>query len=224
VKLYVVNQQDGKSVLLSEDFYHVCGIPDSRIQWLESETLVAGSCQVLYGTSGYFVGDLVNNKVQPIFYKAENDNPVYPTSIALAHKTPLLAIESGFLWVTPANITQDQPPIQLEKSSLLVDGSVSSPLWSADDQWLYYWQWGPLSSSYNEITGRKLYPWQLERTYIATRHSEVVLKEEDLRQVLGDTLYKSNMDYGVNLYWQLSKDGKHILLYDTKPALFLIYW
>lgn len=224
IDLYVAKQQGKESALLSEDFYHACGIPNSRSQWLENETLVMGSCQVLYGIPGYFVTDLLNDEIQRLIYETEDGDLIYPTTIALAHRTPLLAIESGSLWVTPANITQDQSPIKLGKSSLLVEGSVSSPLWSADDQWIYYWRWEPLASSYDEITDRKLYPWRLERINIATRHSEIVLSEDDLRLVLGDVLYEMNMDYGINIYWRLSKDGKQILLYDTKPTLFLIYW
>jgi hypothetical protein len=216
-------------VLLNDDFYQVCGIPNSQSQWSEDEMLVAGSCEVLQGIPGYFLADLANNKVQRLFYEAENGDQIFPTSIALAHRTPLLAIESGLLWVTPASVSEDWGPIKLEQSSLVVKDSVSSPLWSADDQWLYYWRWGPTPSSYDEITGRKLYPWQLERMNIAARSSEVVLGERDLRSILGDTLYEFNMDYGAKVYWQLSPAEHQALLfmYETTASphqLFLISW
>jgi len=222
IELWVARDQGRKKILLSERFSYECGMLNPVSQWLENETLVVGSCQQFYGLPGFFIADLLNHKVHLISYEQENGDLVYPASLAVAHRAPRLAIEFGSLWVVMIDVARDGFPVKLNRSSLFVDGGVGSPLWSSDDRWVYYWRWVSGPPAYNGARNPQ-YPWQLERINVATRHTETVLSEMDLRGILGDVLYETNMYYGVPVYWHLSGDGRQVLLF-IKDALFLISW
>lgn len=221
IELWIARDQGREEILLNARFSYECGMLNPTSQWLESETLVVGSCQQFYGLPAFFIADLVNHKVHLISYETENGDLNYPSGVAAAHKIPLLAVENWGLWIMTIDVVCSKFPAKLDRTALYVNGNVNSFLWSSDDRWVYYWRWGHVSS-YDETTGNPQYPWRLERINVATRLSEIILDETDLRSTLGDALYEVQMNGGI-IDWRLSSDERKALLF-IADTLFLISW
>jgi hypothetical protein len=99
-----------------------------------------------------------------------------------------------------------------------------SPIWSSDDQWVYYWQ---KSVSHNDPDKHLLSLGRIDRI---TKASQSVIKEQDLSNLLGGLFYEqlsASLDSSLPPNWRLSPNNDAILLAIDKsvvapPGLWLI--
>jgi hypothetical protein len=220
--------QVGKQpILLSELFAYDCGVLGPKSRWLYDETLVFGQCWPYYGIEQYFIIDLLAPQtLHYLEFEMPNGSTDYPSIVEMAHRSPSLLFKVSTLpglWIMPADMGERSVSTKMHDAFLLLEDYERSPLWSYDDQWIYYWKVG--AAAYDQYGVAAYNPWWLERINIATHKQEIVLGEDDLRDILGKEMYETM--YGAGYHWQLSSDGQQILLYisesnDAPNALFLI--
>jgi nicotinamide mononucleotide adenylyltransferase len=217
--------RDGEApVRLWDDFSNSghCGLLNPGVRWLENETLIFGSCQSFAGST-FFTVDLLSGEAHTVdFWSVEEfSSGLYQAEVA--HNTLSLAVTDYDcqLWIIPASQGQREIVNAVEPSWLFIhDGCVDSPVWSSDDQWVYYWHYLPDEDQTE-------HPWQLERINVSTRQREVVLAADDVRRLVSSDVYEFMGEIRSIVHWQLSPDGRQILLLNyeigvSSPTLFLI--
>ena len=215
-------------ILNDPDDQHHCGLGLSReSQWYEDESLVLGSCYFETGIIRvYFLADLPGRSIQFLNFFTEDGFYIPSEEIAAAHASPRLAFysEKGLVLISP-NPGSAEVPLTLTPENVLFDDRPAiSPVWSADDKWIYYWTLGEATTSVENVVGDDK-AWWLERVDPATRTREVVLGEAGLLAIMGREMYTPWS--GIWPIWRLSDDQSQILLYldettDSPAALFLI--
>lgn len=219
-------------LLNDQERLYDCGIAlsaDSR--WLYDETLVFGSCYFPFGIIRvYFLADLLKRNIQFLDFEDESGEYVSTEEITMAHHSPSLAFSTnGAFWVISIENGSRKIPLKLTELDFVFDDRPAvNPVWSGDDQWIYYWTYGE-PSEYDENGFVKYQPWWLEKIRLTTRERVVVLSEKDLVSLLGFDMYRRGTPLGFGNPWKLSPDEKSLLLFlsetvDTESTLFLISW
>ena len=225
-ELWVYDGQNHIPILDQPDEFYDCsdGL-SSESNWFENDTLVLGSCLSTYGiTRIYFLLDSLEGNIEFLNFKTPDGQDLPTEQISVAHHSPSLVFLGGGFWMKRVLQGQRNIPTTLETKDLLVnDYPVVSPVWSPDDQWIYYWTLGKSST-----TGQDDFrPWWLEKINIATKERQMVLSEDQLRSFMDDDMYRLGQPIGFGNPWQLSSDGKQLLLfmsetYKSPATLFLV--
>jgi hypothetical protein len=207
------NAKEKFPLLTGKENWYMCGSslsPESK--WSANNTLVFGTCTGNY--QNYFLADLKNKSVQLLnLYLDEEYFPV--ESISIANETPSLALiseDSHQLWIIPARPGQREINTNLTQSNLLFPGTTSSPVWSSDDQWIYYWAFDK-STGMSSGTLQEYQYWWLEKINITTAERRVVLSKENLLSFINKDMYQLSPPLGSGNIWRLSPDEKKILLF-----------
>jgi len=210
-------------VLVSDRFASDCGILAPSSNWLNDETLLLGFCLPYYGNESYFTLSVHGQILRYHNWVELADGRIDSLSIAaLAHEEPVLAFSTyslDGLWIMHFGRSDGNEPIEMAKALLLAKQKAIAPSWSSDDQWIYYWRQGD-DYRLGRTTGSIYYPWWLERISVATSQREIILGEDVIRAVIGETAYDAPY---AGYRWRLAPgERKLLLLRDT--TLFLISW
>jgi hypothetical protein len=229
---YNMDEESIYPLLNDQERLYDCGLAlSAESRWLYDETLVFGSCYFPAGiTRVYFLADLLKRNIQFLNFEAESGEYVSTEEITMAHHSPSLAFSTnGAFWMIPIKNGFREAPLKLKELDFVFDDRpTASPVWSGDDQWIYYWTYSE-PSEYDENGFVKYQPWWLEKIKLTTRERIVVLGEKDLVSLLGYDMYRRSTPLGFGNPWRLSAKENSLLLFlgetvDTPSELILISW
>lgn len=208
--------------LLAEEFAYDCGILAPWSDWFDNESMGLGTCLPYYGIESFFMADVAKHVIRYYDWVVTPDGQTDSIATAsMAHASPQIAFKTytlDELWVISLDNGQKEKMLDMRKATLLTKSDITAPLWSYDDQWIYYWRFGEVAA-YDQSGSSKYFPWWLEKINVATGQATTVLSEADLRSAIGDQRYETYGGY----QWRLSPDEHQILLLrDT--TLLLISW
>lgn len=224
-----ISKDNGKEkfpILQGKENWYLCGSslnPDSK--WLSDNTLIFSACTENF--PNYFLVDITSQSIEFLnFYL--NGEYFLTDSISMANQSMSLALIEDYsrqLWVVPVDQGQREIPTNLTQKNLLFQGPAIAPVWSANDQWIYYWTFDtPTKDTNGSIEDQ---PWWLEKINVNTLQRVTVLSEQDLLSFMDYDMYRLSAPMGAGNRWSLSHDEKQILLFlnetSKSPAtLFLI--
>lgn len=126
----------------SHELYDCGSALSVESKWFFDETLIVGSCFFDYGiTTVCFMADLLDRKIEFLNFEDTTGQYVPTEDIAVAHKRPKLAFyANGTFWIVSGQTNAGEIPLKLSEQNFLFDDRpAAAPIWSSDDQWIYYW-------------------------------------------------------------------------------------
>jgi hypothetical protein len=167
--------------------------------WNADETRVFFSCQLYEGLpTGYFVVNTTDLTGQVLTGVLQADMSQDGRQLAY--------VDTGFnLWLVPVDsLATHFSGTPAPEAEIALAGAQASPQWSADGQWVYFWN--------NSRVDSETYPVSLKRLNPTTRQAEVVLDGETLAAAMGASVYTRIFTNALPPVWRLSPNGQHALL------------